>query len=59
MRELEYDAGSNRAARNAMTADAPPASTPPFSFFEWMVARRYLADDRALVIKAVSDKAGE
>lgn len=29
-----------------MTADAPPASTPPFSFFEWMVARRYLAATR-------------
>lgn len=24
------------------TSAAPPASTPPFSFFEWMVARRYL-----------------
>lgn len=23
-------------------AGRPPASTPPFSFFEWMVARRYL-----------------
>ncbi len=27
---------------SSTAAGKPPASTPPFSFFEWMVARRYL-----------------